>query len=613
MSFVKHNLDVNARDAPEFPDTLPSGTHINVPFPVNNYPTWTTYPYDGYIPPTFDNLIITHLPNARLEPAFYAATTDTIRMTNTYFELVGRYDATKYPLTEKLVRQEEQNWRSERGMRDGRLIPLYPANSFPRPPDPRTLFVKEAMGDPSDSNLNALWNRACRDWHIMSDETKERYLGYTRDELIERGKFKTDQSWLVLEMFKRYLVWREFIMEMPEDVQPTRAEMEAFFDGEGVKQHGATLADICHAFPYARDIQMLVYRIERSATLTPQPSVKTRSGIDDPVESRYIRNAVPSEEKIRALVSHHLGKRGSSISFPELLARFWPNTGNQQFIADVLVTIARPDLTTARFILMAHEIPDASEIGNTLTNRDLMNGFTFTEFVQRFPNRVWSTEQFEQNMLVFAHLDRHESRYFPLHVNEDDFSFLDAEESIAARDQARIESTWRPETVLEDYTWDRGTQRYVRRPERLQLSVITGVETTPIEPQSPTEVATSVGSSPPPLKHFILHSGVVAAMETTPVDIPATLVGSPAPAVVPAAPARSPPPAEPTEPAEPASGRSRKRPPPEPLAPSKASKKPRPAPKIRCSQNTQKGTRCKRMKDRADDGEEWDCGVHNRG
>ncbi|KAF9699939.1 hypothetical protein EKO04_001496 [Ascochyta lentis] len=609
MSFAKHNFSVDVPGAPEFPDSLPPSAQITVPFPVNNHPTWTTYPYAGVdIPATFDNIITPYLPNARLEPVLYAAAVDTIRMTNRYFELVGQYRGTDWPLTEKLVRQKEREWRNkiQKG-EDGRYQVLFPQNLFPRPPDLRTLFVKEAMGDPTDDKLNALWIRACKDLHIMSDETRERYLGYTRDELIEKAKLRTDDSWLILEIFKRYLVWWDHVMEQPEDVQPSRAEMEAFFARDDVRTNGATLVEICHAFPYARDVQMLVYRIERFATLQPQPAVKTAAGVDDPVESRYIRHAVPTVDNIKATISDHLLKEGSSISFPELLEQYWPNSGNQQIIADSLVIFAQPDVTTGRFISKHHLGPNKDEIYAQM--EDPVNGYTFEDLARRFPNRVWSLAQFEEDMASIAYFDGDEQRCFPLYEQvgdvdpDEERQFMTAEESRTYRNKMRIDLTWDPDTIDDEYLWDLDTLEYVKRSERLQLSGLSQIATTPYEPPSPTEVASTIDRSRSPEPHDPLPSGVDATVQTTPNAPPA--------AAGPGSPSRAP---EPTT-EESSRNRPPKRSATEPPEAAKGPKKARTAGntgKIRCSQHTQKGTRCKKSKDRAEGETSWDCGVHNR-
>lgn len=93
--------------------------------------------------------------------------------------------------------------------------------------------------------------------------------------------------------------------------------------------------------------------------------------------------------------------------------QYWPNSGNQQIIADVFVTIARPDVTTKRFILMSHEGPDADEISSVLS---LLDGLTLRGDAGYFPNRVWSLDQLTGNVKgsEFAYFDEKGQRYFSL-------------------------------------------------------------------------------------------------------------------------------------------------------------------------------------------------------
>ncbi|UPX15449.1 uncharacterized protein EKO05_0005895 [Ascochyta rabiei] len=320
-------------------------------------------------------------------------------------------------------RVKDKMHRAENGTNEA----VFPPNLFPRPPDLRTLFVKEAMSNTTNDNLNASWIRACKDLHIMYDETRKHYLGYTRDELVKKAKLRNDNSWLILEIFKRYLVCWDHAVEQPEDVQPTRAEMEAFFAEEEVERNSTTLVDICHAFPYASNVQMLVYRIERFATLKPQPSGKTAAGADDPVESRYKRNAVPSEDEFAHVISHHLLMEKASIPFPELL-RYWSNSG-----------------------------PGTDEI--YAVTDDTLNSYTLEDVAWRFPNRVWSLDQLRDIMTGVAYFDENEQRYFPLYEQTEDvargeeWQFMTAEESMPYRNRMRIAVTWDPEAIDQEYTW----------------------------------------------------------------------------------------------------------------------------------------------------------------
>jgi hypothetical protein len=70
-------------------------------------------------------------------------------------------------------------------------------------------------------------------------------------------------------------------------------------------------------------MKMLAYRIERFAALKKMSTVKTKSGKDDPVESRYWHNEFLTEMAINYTVYSHIGVKGTSISFAKLLGLFW--------------------------------------------------------------------------------------------------------------------------------------------------------------------------------------------------------------------------------------------------------------------------------------------------
>ncbi|KAJ4317427.1 hypothetical protein N0V94_004959 [Neodidymelliopsis sp. IMI 364377] len=624
MSFAKHSLEIFTYDAPEYPDTLPPGVNIIVPFPAHNHPDYTTNPWAGVgIPETFDDLI--ELPNPNYEPALYAAAVDTMRMTNWCFELSGEKNVV--PLTQAKLESCERRWR--RREREWREETQTAAQMFPRPPDLRTLFVKEGLGDPADKKLKDIWTRACKDVEVMSDAAKDRYLRYTLDQVNASADLRADQSWRAMELFKRYLVWRDHVVRTPPDQQPTRAEMEAFFNREDVREKGATLAEICHAFPYARNARMLVLRIQRFASLQRQPPVKTKGGVDDPVESRYMRHPVPTKAEIVNVVMRSIGAN-EFFNFPELLQRWWPYNGNEQFIADVLVTIARPDLTTRRFIDIRDPGPGSLDIYDAMGEG--LSGMTLPEIARRFPNRVGSLYKFIEDMDDVTYQDPDDELYYPRYEDPNADSqqpvFLDAEESLLARNRFRIDRTWMPENVGDDYWWDASIDRYVRREAIQRLSNIVGVQTLPIEPPSPTEAA-SEPASPPPRPQVSLQIGVISAVDTVPIEPPSPTEVATEPAssqktvqsgagstgaVAPESDgARTPP----GSPPRPSGGRPGKRAAAESLEPRGKSKKVRQTVrsggKTRCSQLTLKGTRCRRAKDSVEGETEWNCGLHNRG
>ncbi|KAJ8114551.1 hypothetical protein OPT61_g3595 [Boeremia exigua] len=607
----------------QFPDVLPPDTQVNVPFPVNNHPEWTTAPYIGVdIPPTFDNLIT--LPDARQNPALYAAAVDTIRMTNRYFNLVGQYS--KSPLTEEHVRWMQEQWPSTVN-EAGKRVRLFPVEDYPMPPDGRTLFVKDAMGDPTDRKRPVLWIKACDSVSDMSTYEWEQHLGYTREYLIELSEksIGADDTSLVLDIFKRYLVWHELVEGESEraqnflEAQPSFADLEEFFDREEVKEKGATLVDICHAFPHAMDAQMLVYRVEHFATLERQPSEKSEQGVDDPVESRYIRKRDPSRQGTQLVLVSLLRQPGDSVSFSELAERYWPSTANRKLVSRALKRVATPDVTTGRFIFKEDVGPSSQEIEGSFEEQDFLNGFRLEEVAESFPNHVTSLDLLLDTMTDIVYFDEDEQLYYPLYKTEDD-EFCSREESMALRDESRIRSAFKPEIIHHDYVWNRETMQYVLRPEPAHPNDNTGIDaqlddlesfadTIPSEPTEPDVVISlhvpvaAVETIPvePPTPQNRLQGGVIAAVGTTPI-VP----------TVPAAENPSDPKISPSASAEPAAGRARppKRAATEAADPSRGSKKARKAPKIQCSGRTQKGARCKKRKDREDGEEQWHCAVH---
>lgn len=77
----------------------------------------------------------------------------------------------------------------------------------------------------------------------------------------------------MLRMIKRSMVWEEHVAwrEEEEDEQPSRAELAAFFTRPEVRENGASLADVCHFFPGAKDMKMLVWRLQQVADLKGRP------------------------------------------------------------------------------------------------------------------------------------------------------------------------------------------------------------------------------------------------------------------------------------------------------------------------------------------------------
>ncbi|KAF2830625.1 hypothetical protein CC86DRAFT_402652 [Ophiobolus disseminans] len=101
---------------------------------------------------------------------------------------------------------------------------------------------------------------------------------------------------LVVRFLKRYLVWREHVQarEEQEDEQLSCEQLARFFAD---RADGASLDEICGFFSGAKDVEMLVWRLQQVAVLTPM-------GLDkhgEVVESVYKLGAVtkkrPAEDE----------------------------------------------------------------------------------------------------------------------------------------------------------------------------------------------------------------------------------------------------------------------------------------------------------------------------
>jgi hypothetical protein len=613
MSFTSGSTEQDHEDSLEFPDEVPLDAEVDVPFPSNNHTQWTSVPYTNIdIPPTFDDHVT--LPDYDDEPVLYAAAVDTIRMTNRYFELVGTYSSERsksYPLTEKLLREKAESWRA-RKTEDGKPADaLSPEEGYYDPPDPRTLFVKRELGDPTDDKLPSLWITACHDVNRMSDLSWEQYLGYTREQLVDRAETRVNKSegWLMLEVFKRYLVWRELAERESEraqrfrERQPTWAELEEFFNREDVRKSGATFVDICHAFPRASDYVMLVYRIEHFATLEEQKPVVTKHGVDDPVESRYMPQPRPSEEEI-ANVVYDLLDRDGYASLRYIADQHWPIRVHSALVRAALHTLdAHPDVTTGNYF-PATETPTRNEILNVALNTlpsPYVNGFALQELAGYFPNRVRDLQHFHRTLSDLVYHDADEQRYFPLYQHADTGGMLSREASMMTRDRARLRMSTGAGGNL---VWSREQQQYTpRHAHNAHRGMFGGMGEPIVGTGSRTEslASTDDPASPPPPPQPVNALSAITGWGFAPVDFGA------------ASPRATAPPTE-TSPAAPAASglggkRGREG---ETQEPQGKNKKPK-TPRVRCSRHTLKGTRCKNTKG-AEEGEgEWDCGRHAKG
>jgi len=436
-----------------------------------NHTAWTSIPYtDADIPPTFDSDV--RLPDPESDPVWHAAGADTIRMTNKWFNLSDSYKSERsqrYPLTKELLDETLDSLRETEG-EDGYIRLLSEEYGYYEPPDPRTSFVKKdvkkrsgekVFGDPTNDKYERVWNMACREVKHMSDFVWEQYLGYTRQQLQIKVGAKLDkrEGWLVLEIFKRYMVWCELSKGETkrarafEERQPTWAELEAFFGREGVKEKGATFVDICYAFPHARDYRMLVYRIEHFTVLEQQD----RWGTQIPLRAGICpRNNLADRilnETVADLISYK-----DPISIEMLQDISGPLRVHEGTIRDVL---NRMDLVldpeSGYFVPI--EVPTLGEITTVL--RDCgeweYNGFTLQGLLVFFLNRVRNLEAFEGDLDYLCYFDDNEERWFPLSNDLASGTRLSPDESERMRNHIRVGLS------RGGIIWDRERRTYVPR------------------------------------------------------------------------------------------------------------------------------------------------------
>ncbi|KAF2130533.1 hypothetical protein P153DRAFT_356282 [Dothidotthia symphoricarpi CBS 119687] len=459
MSFRNINPDLNIPGAPEYPDTLSptelANTTVHPPRELD--PEYTTDPFD-VLPPSFP--ATKELPDPLVHPALYAAAADVIRLTNYYLWAHGPYSV---PPKEEWVIQEALKF-------PGR---------FPLPPDPRTLYVKEGGGDPTGDGKK-LWTKACRVVKKMGVEEKKRFLKTTRQQHLDvhNSGYKDTIAHFekhMMRFFCRYLVWREHVNSNHDDEQPSRQEMEEFWTRH---ESGASLAEICHAFPNARDMHMLVYRIERFAVYTPKPAVD-----GDPTESLYMRKRVPSRFEIQEDIQDHLEIVGAA-TLPQLLQEVYPNgIGNEQIVADVLFATTVLSPVVGSFYLAANPSPTPREVRSRLCEID---GRTLDSLVDAFANRIHNPGDFLALLSSVGYED--DGLWYARTVSDGEIE--SQAESLATRNYARLLFMLGKNEVAvagllaEIADWDSASGRYVRRPE--------------IVPPSPTEVDEEVYMRAPP-------------------------------------------------------------------------------------------------------------------
>ena len=541
--------DEPALDPLVFPDFIPEGKVLpNIPHPKEDFPEWTTAPYNNVaVPVTFHDLIRLS-GDPRDNPALYAAAVDTMRATNDYFW--GQRGIDGYSLTQDRL-EAMRAWLQENG-HDNEIYPM--------PPDPRTLFVKEDVDDnPLDDGADSLWIQMFDYVQRMPDDVWEEALTWTRNDLEEdAARDGRGAQHLISHFFVRYMAWNEFIsgdsvrsQMIQEDQQPSFDQLQEFFHRVDVAQNGVTFADICHNFHRARDTQMLLYRIEHFATLRIYPERASRTGEMEPVESRYLRKPDPTPAELDRLLAS-LANEGGFVTLFGLVNRYYPSERNIARITTALEAVALPDATGRNFVTM--EAVDLIDAGD----EDCINGITDEELRQRFTTRGWDLDRFRVWLEGYLYFDEEEGRLFPLYLREDNDDRETREESIRKRNRRRIKMTWDAATIQDDYRWDRDGMRYIQK-ERPDAAGEPDAE------DSPTETDGSDAAAELPAPEAGPSSRTRGAKRL-------------------------------------ANGSSR---------PARSAKKARTGGRVQCSETTQAGAPCRRTKNGEPD-EEWNCGLHGR-
>lgn len=571
----------------EYPDTLSSSARakISVPLPREHDPEWTSaVPGFSIGLPSFPDLI--RLPDPLSHPALYAAAADTIRITNWRFKEHGPY---KQKLLQAHVKKHATEWR----------IAFPDKIKYPFPPDLRTLYVKTKDEHPAVGQ-HAVWTQACGEFGRMSDNEKQKFLHTTRQQHINENELdgldRDDK--LYRRIFKRFLVWQEHVdtQNNRKDQQPSRKEMLEFFAKDEMRKNGATLSDICQAFPNAKDIEMLVYRIEGLAVYTFKPNDK-----EEPVESVYRLKPAPTADEIKRKVTKALFH--GPLSFHEILEKLYPfGFGHEEAIAKGIKNIAKPTVTGQEYGLISTSAPTPKQIHTIMSD---INGYTFGHLVQLLSDQLSQEAALLVPLSQAAYQDSNRLWYRRFIVDEK--FVLDDEANRRLRTQSRLEAMEKRHPaalalLLDDVAdWDSTAGLFVKKTVRLgPVGVNAGVETTPISPPSPTEV----GSPPPSPRQYVTETArlgpirVNAGVETTPVSPPSpTEVGSSPPIrTIPGNNKRK-------RSEEDVSGKPLKKTKSQPAADDRTRL-------VQCSGRTQQDRRCK-IKQRRPTDQTWFCGRHD--
>lgn len=334
-------------------------------------------------------------------------------------------------------------------------------------------------------------------------------------------------------------------------MQPDLEQLNVFFYQIRELEKGVTLADICHAFPRARNTQMLVYRIERFANLRTYPDEPSPTGEFEPVESRYIPKPNPTQEDLDR-IQVTIQQEGFVTLFG-LANRYYPSPENVELITTALEEVAVPNSTERRFFARAAValVDDGDE--------SYVHGVTIEELRERFTDRDWDLNWLPVLLDEYMYFDEREGRYFTLYLRENSNIRETREESILERNRYRIDLTWNPATVQDVFRWDRDRVQYVQQE--------------------------------PPV-----------------VEDPAAAPGRAAAAIGGADPGGDDPEGDgPSSRTRGVAKRKARRPP----RPARAVKQARAGHRVQCSGITRANVRCGRAKS-GEPGEVWDCGLHGR-
>ncbi|CAO2655800.1 Nn.00g046030.m01.CDS01 [Neocucurbitaria sp. VM-36] len=482
------NADGTDIATPEYRDEIPLSTRTNIIVPMlrEHDPEWTSKG-NGLTNalPSFPSLIT--LPAPQTQPALYAAAVDTIRISNWRFKEHGPYTRV---LLEKHVKKQAEDWRKQ-----------FPnEEKYPLPPDLRTLYVKTGDKHPAPGEGGKpLWTLACEEFQAMKDFGKPGFLRKTRAQHIREneleGRGVEQEERLYLRIFKRYLAWKEHAERADErrDQQPTRKEMQDLFAKAEVQKTGATLADICHAFPDAKDIEMLIFRIEGFAVFTVKPDEK-----EEPVENVYMPKPAPNEHEIEEQVSKVLNEHGP-LSLEELQELMYPfGFGHEHAVASVVKNIAKPTLTGNMFGLEASPGPSAARIRSVMSP---VNGHTFEALVQSFSDRLLLEAALLAPLKEVAYQDS-DGLWYPRYFQANDQLLMDDDRNRLRRTEERLyhmvdNSPLALARLLNDVAvWDSGLGRYVKKVETKPVEIEQEVEIPPVSPSSRTEVGTPPSSQP---------------------------------------------------------------------------------------------------------------------